>query len=178
MMTQILAVEADGSAYGVILPAPGELLYGVIAFTILFIVLAKLAFPALGRVLDDRAAAIQGKMEEADAKLTDAEEAKRRYEESIADAKGEAGRIIEEAKEQADALRAEARERAEAEAAQILERAQADVAAERDRAIQELRSQVGSISVELASRIVERELDQSTHAALVDDYIERLSSQN
>ncbi|MFP4635058.1 MAG: F0F1 ATP synthase subunit B [Nitriliruptoraceae bacterium] len=177
MTTPILAAEADG-AYGVILPAPGELLYGIIAFTIVFVVLAKFAFPALGRVLDERASAIQGRMEEAEAKLTEAEEAKRRYESAISDAKGEAGRIIEEAREQADALRAEARERAETEAAQIIERAQADVAAERDRALQDLRNQVGSISVELASRIVERELDQSTHAALVDEYIERLSSQN
>jgi F-type H+-transporting ATPase subunit b len=44
--------------------------------------------------------------------------------------------------------------------------------------LQELRVQVGAMSVELASRIVERALDTATHEGLVDEYIERLSSQN
>jgi F-type H+-transporting ATPase subunit b len=176
-LVMIAAAEAGG-AYGVILPAPGELLWGAVAFTIVFFVLSKLAFPALGRVLDDRAAAIQGKMEEADAKLVEAEEARRGYEASIADARGEANRIIEDAKTTAEQLRSDIVAKAEAEAAAIVERAQADIAAERDRALQELRTQVGSLSVELASRIVERELDTATHQTLVDEYIERLSSQN
>ena len=176
-MNLFLATEAGG-AYGVVLPAPGELLYGAIAFTIVFFLLAKFAFPALGRVLDDRAAAIQGKMEEADAKLTEAEESKRRFDASIADARGEATRIIDEAKATADSLRADVVAKAEAEAAAIVERAQVEVNAERDRALQELRTQVGAISVELASRIVERELDSTTHEGLVDEYIQRLSSQN
>jgi F-type H+-transporting ATPase subunit b len=178
-MDPIIVAAADaGGAYGVILPAPGELLWGAVAFTIVFVILSKLAFPALGRVLDDRAAAIQGKMEEADAKLVEAEQARRTYEASVADARGEANRIIEDAKVTAEQLRADILARAEVEATGMLERAQADIVAERDRALQELRTQVGALSVELASRIVERELDTATHQVLVDEYIQQLSSQN
>jgi F-type H+-transporting ATPase subunit b len=177
-MDLMIAATDAGGAYGVVLPAPGELLYGAIAFSIVFFILAKLAFPALGRVLDDRAAAIQGKMEEADAKLVEAEEARRRYEANVADARGEANRIIEEAKTTAEQLRADIVAKAETEAAGIVERAQADISAERDRALQELRTQVGTVSVELAARIVERELDATTHQTLVDEYIAQLSSQN
>jgi F-type H+-transporting ATPase subunit b len=176
--TLILAVE-NGETTGIqLLPDPSELVMGTIAFLLLTALMVKFVFPKANQAFEDRAAAIQGKMEEADAKLTEAEETKRTYEAGIADARGEADRIIEDARASAEALRADVIAKAEAEAAAIVERAQTDVAGERERVVQDLRTQVGAISVELASRIVERELDQATHEGLVDEYIQRLSSQN
>ena len=177
LTTTILAVEENGGGIE-LFPDPSELIMGTIAFLALTALMIKFVFPKANQAFEDRAAAIQGKMEEADAKLVEAEETKRTYEASIADARGEADRIIEEARASAEALRADVVARAEAEAAAIVERAQTEVAGERDRVVQDLRAQVGAISVELASRIVERELDQATHEGLVDEYIQRLSSQN
>jgi len=174
-MLTFLAAEEEGI---VLLPDTPELIWGLVAFLLLLAVMYRLVFPRANQALEDRTAAIQGKMEEADAKLTEAEESRRRYEESIGDARGEANRIIADAKDTADALRADIVAKAEAEAAAIVERAHADAVAERDRALQELRTQVGVMSVELAARIVERELDVATHEGLVDEYIQRLSSQN
>jgi F-type H+-transporting ATPase subunit b len=171
----LLAAEEGGIE---LFPETPELIWGLVAFLLLLAAMMKFVFPRLNETLEERAAAIQGKVEEADAKLQEAEASKRDYEASIADARGEADGILEEARTAAEALREEARNRAEAEATQIIERAQASVAAERDRVLQELRGQVGSLSVELASKIVERELDESTHTDLVDEYIERLTSQN
>jgi F-type H+-transporting ATPase subunit b len=159
-------------------PDTSELIWGLVAFLLLMLFMAKFVFPKANAALEERSAAIQGRMEEADAKLTEAEETRRTFEASIADARGEANRIIEEAKQAAEQVRADIVAKAEAEASGIVERARADVAAERDRALQELRTQVGAISVELASRIVERELDSATHEQLVDDYIQRLASAN
>lgn len=175
---QLLAVEEGEAESIALLPDTPELIWGLFAFLILMGLMTKFVFPKANQALEDRTAAIQGKMEEASARLIEAEEAKRAYEADIADARGEADRIIEEAKATAESLRAEIVAKAESEAAAIVERAQVDVAGERDRVVQDLRSQVGAISVELASRIVERELDQATHEGLVDEYIERLSSQN
>jgi F-type H+-transporting ATPase subunit b len=178
-MSQITVLAAAESAGGIdLLPVWSELIWGSVAFLILLLGMMKFVFPKLNETLEERSAAIQGKMEAADAKLQEAEASKADYEASIAEARGEADRIIAEARATAEALREEARNRAEAEAAQILERAEASVAAERERVISELRGQVGSLSVELASRIVGRELDGATHEALVDDYIAQLSSQN
>lgn len=177
--TMILAAEENGGVGGIdLFPDLSEFVMGLVAFALLAALLVKFVFPKANQVLEDRGAAIQGKMEEASAKLVEAEEARRSYEASIADAQGDANRIIEEAKATAEALRADIVAKAEAEAAAIMERAQTDVAGERARVVQDLRSQVGAISVELASRIVERELDQATHEGLVDEYIARLSSQN
>lgn len=172
------AAESGGGGLSIILPAAAELVYGAISFAIVFWLLSKVAFPRLNTALDDRRAAIQGKLEDADKALAEAEQAKAEYRASIGDAKGEANRIIEEAKQTAESLRRDIVAKAEAEAQQIVARAQQEVAAERDRALQELRAEVGALSVELAARIVEKELDPSAHQHLVDQYIQNLSRTN
>lgn len=178
LLTTILALE-EGAPEGIELwPEPPELIWGAVAFLLLLAIMYKFVFPNVNQMLEDRSAAIQGKMEEAEQKLVEAEEAKASYEASISDARGEATRIIDEAKATAESLRADIIAKAEQEARGIVERAQGEVAAERDRALQELRTEVGALSVELASRIVERELDASTHQQLVDDYIQQLSRNN
>lgn len=176
-MNMVFTAAADSGGIA-LFPDASELIWGLVAFLLLLGFMAKFVFPKANVALEERRAAIQGKMEQAEAKLVEAEEARRGYEASIADARGEANRIIEEAKTAAEQVRADIVAKAEAEAAAMIERARADVASERDRVLSELRTQVGSLSVELASRIVERELDASTHENLVDDYIQRLSSKN
>lgn len=178
MSTLLLAVAENGEESVEILPATPELIWGLVAFLILLAVMYRLVFPRVNQMLEDRAAVIEGRMEEADTKLNEAESTKADFEARIADARGEATRIIDESKETAESLRADIIARAEEEARGIVERAQGEIAAERDRALQDLRTEVGALSVELASRIVERELDASTHQSLVDDYIQRLSRTN
>jgi F-type H+-transporting ATPase subunit b len=174
---RILLAAAEGASGGIeLLPDAAELIWGLVAFLLLFGLMSKLVFPRFGAMLDERRAQIEEKIESADAKLVEAEEARRGYEASIADARGEANRIVEEARTAAESVRTEILARAEAEAAALVERARADVAGERERVLQELRGQVGTISVELAARIVERELDAATHTALVDEYIGRLAA--
>jgi F-type H+-transporting ATPase subunit b len=173
-----LAVADNGDGGLVLAPDLSELVMGLVAFLLLMVAMFKFVFPKLNETLEERGTQIQGKLEEADAKLAEAEASKRNYEASLDDARGEATQIIDEAKATAESLRADILAKAEAEAAQIIERAQTEVAAERQRVVQELRAQVGTMSVELASRIVERELDATTHEGLVDEYIQRLSNQN
>jgi F-type H+-transporting ATPase subunit b len=178
MYSVLAASEEPKDGVALLLPDTPELIWGLVAFLLLLAIMSKLVFPRIATMLDERRAEIEGKLESADAKLVEAEEARRRFEASIADARGEANRIIDEAKSAGDALRADIVARAEAEAAALVERARAEVASERDRVLQELRAQIGAMSVQLAERIIERELDAVTHQGLVDDYIQRLASTN
>lgn len=180
MNVLLLATEAGEEAGGItlLLPEAPELVYGLIGFLIVYFILSKFAFPGLNKMLTERTAAIQGKMEDAESMRTEAELAKREYEASIADAKGEAGRIRDAAKADAERIRTDLVAAAEADAAAIRERAESDASQERERALQELRGDVGRMSVELAARIVEKEVDPATHQALVDSYINNLSSTN
>jgi F-type H+-transporting ATPase subunit b len=174
-MNLVLAAEPTGIE---LLPDTPELIWGLFAFIVLFLVMRKLVFPRLNEALEERRALIEGKMEEADAKLIEMEEAKRAFEASLGDARGEAGRILEEAKAAAESTRETILETAREEAQRIIERANTEANAERVRLLEELRGQVGALSVQLAERIVERELDASTHSSLVDEYIQRLAARN
>jgi F-type H+-transporting ATPase subunit b len=179
LATSLVLAAPAGEDEGIqLLPEEPELIWGAVGFALLMLIMFKFVFPKVNQLLEERSAAIQGKMEAADAKLAEAEASKADFDSRIADARGEADRIVAEARETAESLRRDIVAKAEDEAAELLEKARADVASERERVLQELRGQVGVLSVELASRIVERELDASTHQSLVDEYIQNLSRTN
>jgi F-type H+-transporting ATPase subunit b len=72
-------------------------------------------------------------------------------------------------------MRQDMSKKAEAESQSIVARAQDEIRAERDRVFQELRTQVGELSLTLAGRMVGESLDRDRHLRLVDEYIDQLS---
>lgn len=180
MNVLVLAAESTDEAdpLQLILPATAELVYGFIAFVIVYLIMRRYAFPALTNLLDDRREAIQGQMEAAEEARQEAAREREEYEEQLADARGEANRIIEEARQTAEQMRRDIVSKAESEAEAVKARADADIEAERDRLLSELRTEVGQVAVALASKIVDRELDPAAHQDLVDDYIATLSNRS
>ena len=84
--------------------------------------------------------------------------------------------IIDQARQDAENVRRELVARAEADATAIREKANEDTQLAVDRARVDLNRQVASMSVELAGKIVERNLDQSTQQQLIDSYIASVGS--
>ncbi len=158
-----------------ILPEPGELIFGALAFILVFLVLARYAFPRLSEGLRSRTEKIQADLEKAEKSREEAQAVLERYEEQLRDARGEAGRIIEEARKTAEAMRRDVLAKAEDESRRIVARAQEEIRAERDRAFEELRRHVADLSVDLASRVIGESLDKKRQAKLVEDYIDELS---
>ena len=171
----IAAEAAEEEAPNPILPDTAELLVGGLAFLIVFGFLAKFAFPALNKMLAERAAKIQGEMEKAESTRTEADTVLSDYKAQLAGARDESNRIIEEARKTADQLRKDIQAKAEQEAQATVARAQEEIRAERDRVFSELRGQVGDIAVELAGRVVGQSLDKQTHERLIDDYIDQVA---
>jgi F-type H+-transporting ATPase subunit b len=177
-VSEVLAalIAASDSATRVILPKKDELIWGTIAFVLLFAFLAKAVFPKVREMLEQRTERVRGQLEAADRSKQEADQMLEQYRAQLADARGEVQRIIDEGKRTAEAVRQELVARAEQEAADIVSRARADVAGERDRAMQQLRTTVGELSLQLASRVIERELSSSeAHRALIDRAIQELS---
>jgi F-type H+-transporting ATPase subunit b len=173
-MLHVLVLAAEEK--NPILPDAAELIYGTIAFLLVFAVLAKFAFPAINKMLAERSGKIQGDLEKAEEARTQAQTELADYREQLVGARDEANRIIEEARKTADQLRRDLAAKAEQEAQATVVRAQEEIRAERDRVFQELRGQVGEIAVELAGRVVGRSLDASAHERLIDEYIDEVSS--
>jgi F-type H+-transporting ATPase subunit b len=165
------AVEDCKKAPSLITPAVPEMIWGGLAFLIVFLLLVKFAFPALKKGVKAREEKIRTDLEAAETARQEAEEERAKYQKSLADARGEANRIVEEAREAAERVRQDTIARAEADAAEIRSRASEDIGLARDRAMADLRSQVADISIELAEKIVERNIDRSTQEQLIESYI-------
>jgi F-type H+-transporting ATPase subunit b len=157
-------------------PEPAELIVGLIAFAVLFFFTWKWIVPRFNQVLEERRQKIQGEMERAEQTRREADKQLEEYRAKIAGAREEANGIIEEARGTAEQLRRDAQSKAEREAQAIVARAQDEIRAERDRSFQELRSQVGSIAVELAERVVGQSLDENAHQRLIDEFIADVAS--
>ncbi len=157
-------------------PETNELIWGGLAFVIVFGVLSKLAYPAIAKAMKDRTERIRESIDEADRLKAEAAATLSQYQASVADAKAEANRIVEEARQAADAVRADLVARAEAEANDIRAKAREDVEASKARAITELQAQVGDLTIALAEKVVERSLDDATNRQLIDNYITNLGN--
>jgi F-type H+-transporting ATPase subunit b len=159
-----------------ILPEFDELLWGSIAFLLVFIVLWRFAFPRIGEMLQARTEKIQGEMENAEETRREADRVLAEYRQQLAGARDEANGIIEEARRTAEQLRKDLQDKAEREARSTVQRAQEEIRAERDRVMQELKAQVGTLSVQLAERVVGASLDGRRHRQLIDSYIDEVAA--
>jgi F-type H+-transporting ATPase subunit b len=160
ILAQEHAAETESDPGRFVLPATDELIWGSIAFFILFGFMAWKAWPAINKMLNERQAKIKEGLESAEQSKAEADRMLEQYRRQLDEARGEAQKIIEESKRTAESLRADLVKQSEAEAQDIVNRARADVAGEADRVRQQLRAELANLSLELASRVIERELAQ------------------
>ncbi len=142
-----------------ITPDFGLLFWMVVIFGIVFFLLAKFGFPVITKAVQTRSDHIADSLkaaDEAQARLAGlAEEQARMIEET----RLEQSRILKEASESRERIIAQAKEEAAAEAAKLLDHAKVEIAAERESAIRDIRRQVAMISVEVAEKIVRKDLE-------------------
>ena len=170
----VTAGEADQLP---VLPHMGELIFGLIAIAILYVIVQKKVVPNLEKAYADRTAAIEGGMHKAEEAQQQAQAALEQYKAQLAEARAAAGRIRQEAQTQGAAIIADLRTQAQTEANRIAEAAQKQIEAERQQAVVSLRAEVGRLSIDLASRIVGESLhDQARQSGIVDRFLAELES--
>ena len=165
-------------APSLILPATNEMIWGGAAFVVLLLVMWKYALPPVRNMMTQREDRIRGDLERAEEARTEAETELANYRRQVADARNEASRIIEEARQSADEVKRQVRAQADAEAADVRTRAQEDAQLASNRAQADLQARVADLSIELAEKIVERNLDRDTQLALVESYIGQVGNGN
>jgi F-type H+-transporting ATPase subunit b len=176
-LAYVVAQEAAEHEQSPILPASNELIWGTVAFLILLFLMYRTVFPSINQAYKDRRANIEGKLEKAEKDREDAEQLLEQYRRRLRDAEDETIRILEDARANADRVRRELLDRAEADAGRELDRARQAIRGERDQAIRQLRNEVGTLAVELATRVVGDSLDRDRQLRLVDEYIDELGNQ-
>jgi F-type H+-transporting ATPase subunit b len=169
--TPIVAAE-QGS---LLVPSVPDLVWGTFSFVVLLLLFIWKVLPRLNQLLDDRGKAIEGRIDEAKHAREEAERVLKQYQEQLAEARTEAGRIRDQAREDGKRIIAELREQAQAEAARVTAQAQSQIEAERASAVQSLRAEVGSLAIDLASGVIGQHLaDDKNATALVDRFLAEL----
>jgi F-type H+-transporting ATPase subunit b len=163
---------AEESSPNPVLPHPVEIVVGLIAFALLFLVLKRTVVPMFEKAYSERTNAIEGGIARAEKAQLEAERALRSYNEKLELAQNEAQKIREDARAQGAAIIEELRSKAAEEAARITATANASIEKERQQAIASLRNEVGSLAVELASKIVGEALDdQARQSRIVERFM-------
>ncbi len=176
LLANILAAEEAAEAPNPIIPAWDEVIWGSAAFAILFIVMAKYAYPAIKKVMEDRTAKIQGDLDAAETARGEAESLRADYDAKLAEARAEAGQIIEAARAEAEQVRQDRLAAIEPEIAERRAQAEADIEAAKERALADVRAQVTTLAVGAAEQVVQASLDEAAYRQLIDDYIDRVGS--
>ena len=159
-----------------IVPEIFELVYSLIAFAVLVALFLKFGYPPVKKGLEARTARIRGDLEQAEKAKTEAEKVLADYKKQLADSKGEADKIIDDARQQAEKVKADVIAKANAEAAEIKSKASADIESARSAALASLQSSVAEIAIELAEKVVEKNLDRETNKRLIDSFIAKVGS--
>jgi F-type H+-transporting ATPase subunit b len=151
----------------------------LIIFAVILWLLGKYVLPQISGAIAERQETIRREFDEAETAKAKAEAAENEYRQQLVEARHEAARIREEAREEGAAIIAELREQAQSEAARVLKHAQLQLEAERQQVLQQLRGQVGTMAMTLASRIVGESLeDDARRNRTVERFIATLESQD
>jgi len=171
-----LAAEGE-AAHNPLIPAWYDIIWSGLWFLIILLVVWKVALPKFTAMLDKRSAAIEGNIAKADEAQKQAEAALEEYTRQLAEARTEAGEIREAAREDGKKIVAEAKDTATAEAARLTAAAHSQIEAERQTALVSLRSEVGTLAIDLAGGVVGETLSDDARAtAVVDRFLADLEA--
>ncbi|MGH3732494.1 MAG: F0F1 ATP synthase subunit B [Acidimicrobiales bacterium] len=146
-------------------------------FAAILYIAKRFFLPTLNKMLGDRQEKIRASLAAADAARAEAAAADDERAKVLAEARDQARTIVAGAQETSDRLKAEAAGRAQAEYDRIVSTVQGEVVAARQRAIDEASARIGEIVFDLVSKIVAREVDQSTHDDLVREAVAALNAE-
>lgn len=177
MLNTIATLAADESSQNPLLPADYDIIWSLVCFVIIALVVWRVALPRVTKVLDERAAAIEGNIAKADEAQRKAEAALEEYTARLAEARKEAGEIRDAAREDGRKIVTEAKQNASAEAERLTAAAHTQIEAERLAAAVSLRSEVGTLALDLAGGVIGETLSDDAKAqAVVDRFLADLEA--
>ena len=138
------------------------------------VIFKKLLLNPVKKVVAERKAKADSQIADAQKLRTEAEAMKAEYEQNLQNARTEANQIVAAAQKTAAARSEELLGEARAQAAALKQKAEADIAQERKKAVNEVKDEIGGMAMEIASKVVEREIREADHKDLIDEFIKNV----
>ncbi|WP_036768942.1 F0F1 ATP synthase subunit B [Pontibacillus halophilus] len=172
-LTNSLLLGAEGGG-GLLV---GDMLFQLIMFVVLLVLLRIFAWGPIMGVMKDREDHISNEIETAEKNRKDAERMSQEAQEELKKTRQEAQQIIENAKQTAKEQEQSIIATAKSESERIKESARQEIETEKDKAVQALQDQVASLSVRIASKVIEKELTAQDQEQLINEYIKELGEE-
>ena len=138
------------------------------------LIFKKFLLNPVKKVIAERKAKADSQIADAAKLRTEAEAMKAEYEQNLQNARTEANQIVAAAQKTAAARSEELLGEARAQAAALKQKAEADIAQERKKAANEVKDEIGGMAMEIASKVVEREIKEADHQDLIDEFIKNV----
>lgn len=151
-----------------------QMLASLLNLVLLFLLIKKFLYKPVKKMLEQRQSTIEGNFAEAEKAKEAALLDQKAYEEKLADAKGEADRVIKSAVDIAAQREREILEDAKEKADGIIRRAEADAILEKKKAEDAIRREIVEVSSALTEKMLEREITKDDHKQLIDSFIESI----
>lgn len=152
----------------------GLLFWSVITFLLLLIVLKKVAWGPIIDALESREAEIKNALNAAEKAKQEAEKVSSDYEKSMKDAQLKAQKIISDSKTAGEKIKADIESAADEKAAQILQDAKLQIESEKNKAMNDIRDMVVDLSIDIASKILDKEVDVNENQQMIDDTLKKI----
>ena len=174
----VCAFADEGAGLNANLPQMEEFIPMLVAFIILWIVLAKFGWPLFEGMLNKREETIKNSLEKSEEARQESERLLAEYREQLEGAKTQAQQILNNAKLTGDALEKEITAKAQAEADAIVDKARAQIEQEKENAIKELQATMADTSIAVASRLIGEDFSDDEHRKLIERYVKEAGSLN
>ena len=174
----VCAFADESAGISAILPQMEEFIPMLVAFIILWIVLAKFGWPLFEGMLNKREETIKSSLEKSEEARQESERLLAEYREQLEGAKTQAQQILNNAKLSGDALEKEITAKAQAEADAIIDKARAAIEQEKENAIKELQASMADTSIAVASRLIGEDFSDDEHRKLIERYVKEAGSLN
>lgn len=148
-----------------------NVVYNIINIIVLFLLLKKFLFKPVTEIMEKRQKMIEASMKEAEDSKTQAGELKLQYENALKEAKEEAVSIVKDAKIKAEAEYERKMNDAANDARTVVENAEKAISLEKEKAVRSARSELASLALAAASKVVEKETDDESNRKLLDDFL-------
>lgn len=172
----LMLITADATQQDLVTLVPWTFIIQICNLFIQVYLVKRFLFKPINEILEKRKNLADKTIREAREAQSEAESLKEQYESSLTNAHAEAAKIVSEAQKEAqnkaDTLVREAQE----EAAGIKARAAADIEQEKKKAINEAKDEIGGLAMDIAGKVVEKEISEADHKKLIDDFIGKVGA--
>lgn len=147
-----------------------------ITFLMMVLILKRIAWGPLLKVLDEREQKIKNELDSAQKNKEEMEQLKMSYEQQLSEVESRARSILSEAEQKGIQTRESILKEADLEARKLVEKGRQQLQTEKERLIQELGAQVGELSVMMTEKLIRQTVDKKVQEKFVQDFLKNLET--